>query len=104
MPINIKLPDKGEDITTVIGTRVTTTDGTEIEGVTRIRIDWTADMIAEATIDVDVMPGMTLENVHALLSTETLEQIAEMHGYDLVEKPLISNTPIDTGITHKRKP
>lgn len=83
MTVTIKLPDGKQGITPVHGTRVYTETGAKVQDISRIRLDWQADQVAEATFDIALKPGTTLENVHVLLGTETLEQIAEMHGYTL---------------------
>lgn len=84
MTVTIKLPSPDGGVTSTTGTRVFNHEGREITEITRIRVDWGVDECAYATIDVAVNGGTTLDNVHALLGTETLEQVAEMHGYRLV--------------------
>lgn len=83
MTVTIKVPESISGITPTTGTKVITEDGRELQEVTRVRIDWGVGQVAEATIDIAVTPGMTLDGVHMALGTETLEQIASMHGYEL---------------------
>ena len=85
MTVTIKLP-KGERGQPVAGhyTKVFAHNGSEITGVSHIAIDIRPDEVVQATVDVHLDSNSTLDNVHALLGTETLEQIAKMHGYRLV--------------------
>jgi hypothetical protein len=92
MTIKIVLPksEKGQ-ATPVIGTKIYTENGSEINGFIGINIHTDIGDNVTATIDVVVDDIKGMDNVHALLGTKTLEQIAALHGFAL-------NAPISSKI------
>jgi hypothetical protein len=79
MTIKIVLPEGGEARSSM-GTRVFTSDGSEIKGVTRIQLDLRAGDYIEATITVAVGEVFGLDGVVPTLSRETHDQL-EALGY-----------------------
>lgn len=58
--------------------------GDEIDGVISIDVNMSVNSIITATMDVHVGSIERMDDIHALLGTETLDQIAELHGYKMV--------------------
>lgn len=83
MTISIVLPKPG-GLRTGHGTRVFNEDGVEIKEVTRIDMVIESDCIVTAKIDVAINTIEDMDNIHALLGTETLEQIAKIHGCEFI--------------------
>ena len=79
MTIRIKTPEDG----TTNGTTVFNSDGVEIKGVTSIDIAVRLNSLVAATLEIEMIQSVDMENIHALLGTETLECIAKLHGYKL---------------------
>jgi hypothetical protein len=67
-------------------TKVFNDSGSEISNITEINLNISPDKIVTATVEVSVDSSSELDNIHALLGTETLKQIADLHGYELVKK------------------
>ena len=91
MTVKIVLPelyDKSK-LQIAAGTKVFNHEGAEIENITSIDIRIRPDEIIEATINVAIDRVTEFDNIHALLGTDTLEQIAELHGLSL--HPVKSN-------------
>lgn len=86
MTVKIILPEVAGE-STGVGTRVFNDRGDEISGVSSINISIEPESIVTATMEVYVGSIECMEGVHALLGTETLQQIATMHGYELTPKP-----------------
>ena len=63
--------------------RVTTKDGTELQGVTAIHFDVSIDQPATATIDL-ICPSLSLTAVQAQVPFDQLEQLARAHGFLLI--------------------
>lgn len=86
MTIKISLPKikEGNEVKTGIGTKVFNDKGDEVTNVTSVDIHVSGDSIITATMDIAVGSIDEMDNIHALLGTETLEQIAALHGYELV--------------------
>ena len=70
----------------VIGTKIYAANGDEISGVTGLNIHTDIGDNVTATVDVLIDDVSGMDNIHALLGTETLDQIASMHGYKLVKE------------------
>ena len=87
MSITIKLPEttKGGDCILGLGTKVFTDKGEEVEGITSINVNIETGSIVTATVNVSLTAAEDMKNIHALLGTDTLEQVAEMHGMKLVK-------------------
>lgn len=85
MTVKIVLPEPSDKsgIQTSVGTKVFNHEGAEIENITSIDIRIRPNEIIEAKINVYVNSETDLDNVHALLGTETLEQVAAMHSFEL---------------------
>lgn len=79
--IRIVTPPTG---TTGHGTRITTPDGTEIEGITGIDISLRPNAIVMAKVEV-MMAGLDL-TAHPLLGLETVRAAADAYGFALVPK------------------
>jgi hypothetical protein len=84
MTIKIVLPES-EGVRTCIGTKIFNDEGCEITNIERIRLDLNPDSFITAVVDVCVSSIDNMDNIHALLGTETLEQIADLHGFKLVK-------------------
>ncbi len=98
MTISIKLPEQPEytgGVREMIGghsTKVFNEDGTEINHITAIDISIRPDEIVTATVEVAVDSRDDMENIHALLGTTTLHQIAAMHGFRLESMGVIGSS------------
>jgi len=104
MTIRIELPKFSKnknDIRTAYGTKVFNSDGKEIKDVTSIKMCIDADSILYATLEVAVLGFDNMDNIHALLGTKTLEEIASLHGYEIKIK---SHVPLDSYVKHHTKP
>ncbi len=91
MTISIKFNDDG-GLIAGNSTHVFTESGTEIENITAIDISIRPDEIVTATVDVSVDSRDDMENIHALLGTKTLHQIAAMHGFRLESMGVIGSS------------
>lgn len=89
MTIKIQLPEipvKNTGVQQVAAgwqAKVFSEDGAEIKDITSIDISIRLDEIVTATIDVYINKIENMDNVHALLGTKTLHDIAKLHGYEL---------------------
>lgn len=79
--IRIVMPPSGK---TGIGTKVTTPDGAEIEGITSIDISLRPDSLVTAKVEV-LTAGIDLP-AHPLLGLETVRAAADAYGFVLVQK------------------
>jgi len=86
MTISIILPKTKSGVVTGAGTKVFNDSGSEINNITGISLNIAVNDFVTATIEVNVNSCSELDNIHALLGTETLRQIADLHGYELVKK------------------
>lgn len=97
MTIKIVLP-KPKDIgpscfnmaQTGVGTGIFNHEGQEIKNISSLDMHISPDAIITATIEVAVSGLSEMDNIHALLGSKTLKEIADLHGYDLVPKPIVS--------------
>lgn len=91
MTIKITLPEpcKKGDAQSAVGTRVFNHEGAEIKNITSIDIRIRPDEIIEANINVAINSDGSLDNINALLGTETLNQIAELHGCELTPRSTV---------------
>lgn len=79
MGVKIELP-KCDGAKTGVGTKVYSDSGSEITGISSIDISIKPDCFITAVIDVELNSVDNMDNIHALLGTNTLDQIAELHG------------------------
>jgi len=79
MGIKITLP-KGDDLITGAGTKVFNNKNQEISDITNIDINIDAKCFVTAKVDVYIESIEGMDNIHALLGTKTLQDIAELHG------------------------
>ncbi len=91
MTISIKF-NEDSGLVTGHGTHVFTEAGAEIKNITAIDISIKPDEIVTATVDVSVDSRDDMENIHALLGTKTLHQIAAMHGFTLESMGVIGSS------------
>ncbi len=93
MTISIKLPKNTNEDNVAVGchTKVFNDKGDEIENIMSINISIEPDNIVKATVEVCVDSRSDMENIHALLGTKTLHQIAAMHGFTLESMGVIGN-------------
>jgi len=85
MGVKIVLPQGGNSVGA--GTRIFNDSGSEISGISKIKISIEPDEIVQAEFTVDIHAMEQMDNIHALLSTATIEQVALLHGYELVPLP-----------------
>lgn len=85
MSIRIELPNQGESIKSVYGTKVFTECGTEIKNVTRIEINIEPNDILCAVITVPICEVLGLDGIMPCLSKDVIEQI-EALGYEINRK------------------
>ena len=102
MTIKIVLPKPTSDKDGVVagwGTKVFNDKDSEIKNITGINLKIMPDEIVSATIDVAVSSNTDLSNIHALLGTNTMKEIADLHGYDLTLKvtPTLGNRSVIKG-------
>jgi hypothetical protein len=83
MTITIVLPE-GEGVKVGTGTTVFNHKGDEIKNITNIKLEIGLDLIVYARVEIAVGSIENMDNIHALLGTETLEQIAGLHGFKMV--------------------
>ncbi len=84
MTIKIELKKEGSSgICSGRSTRVFNDKGSEIKNITSINILIDPNAIVTATVDVRVSSLTEMENIHALLGTKTLHDIAKLHNYEL---------------------
>ena len=96
MTVKIVLPESEEgQATPVIGTKIYAENGQEVKGVLGLDIHTEIGGNVTATIDVLIEDISGMDNVHALLGTETLEQIAELHGFALDNDERLSLACVD---------
>lgn len=88
MTIKIQLPNNDE-IKCGWKAKVFSSTGDEIVDITSIDIRIRPDEIVAATIEISVSELESMDNVHAMLGTETLKDIARLHGFDLVRIPTV---------------
>ena len=101
MTVKIVLPESEEgQATPVIGTKIYAENGQEVKDVFGLDIHTEIGGDVTATIDVLIESIAGMNNVHALLGTKTLEQIAELHGLGLTTKSTVSLS--DGIVSHKR--
>jgi len=62
------------------GTRVYTSQGCEVHNITSININYSLNEVVTATVEVALDTSEDMGNIHALLGTQTLEQIAKLHN------------------------
>ena len=79
MTIKIVFPGDGNGVMTANGTKVFNHKGDEIKDVTNVNISIALDEVVTATIDV-AFAAENMDNIHAMLGTKTLEEIATAHG------------------------
>ncbi len=91
MTISIKF-NEDSGLVTGHGAHVFTESGTEIENITAIDISIRPDEIVTATMEVAVDSRADMENIHALLGTKPLHQIAAMHGFTLESMGVIGSS------------
>lgn len=101
MTISIVLPE-GDGLKVGRGTKVLNSDGVEIEAVCCIEISLPLDDVITAKVTVAIDKIENMNNIHALLGTKTLEDIAKLHGCEF--KPININTvqhwPIESKLPH----
>lgn len=90
MTIKIVLPQDNDDVMCCMGTKVFCGD-TEIHDVTSIKIDINPDLILCAKIEVAISSIENMDNIHALLGTKTLEQIALLHGCKIEKQEILES-------------
>ena len=102
MTVKIVLP-KSEDgkATPVIGTKIIAENGAEIKDVIGLDIHTDIGGLVTATIDVLVEDIDGMDSVHAILGTETIKQIALMHGCELTKK---SSIRLGDGVLNYKNP
>lgn len=100
MTISIELPE-GDGLRVGRGTKVFNSDGVEIEGVCDIEISLPIDgaITAKVTVAIDKIENMN--NIHALLGTKTLEDVAKIHGCEIIKKP--NDFDVDSSIEKFKK-
>ena len=81
-----------------IGTRVYNQDGKEIEDVTGLKVGFPFGGRVTATIEVCVADIVNMDNIHALLGTSTLEQIATLHGKVMSDAPTHAIGEVTLGV------
>jgi len=86
MGVKIQLPQGGNSVGAA--TRVFNDSGSEITDIDAISINIIKDKIVQAEFTIDVHEIEQMENIHALLSTVTIEQIALLHGFSLTPLPV----------------
>lgn len=84
MTVKIQLPNNDE-IKCGWKAKVFSSTGDEITDITSIDIRIRPDEIVTATIDISVSELESMDNVHAMLGTETLKDIAMLHGFSLTK-------------------
>lgn len=89
MTISIELIQDG--LQTGLGTKVFNDKGDEIKNITSINISIQPDDVVMATVEVAIGSLDGMGDIHAMLGTETLKQIASLHGYDLVSRSVLGN-------------
>jgi len=94
--IDIVFPD-GDDVRTAIGTKVFTSSGHEVEGVSRIEIDINGCEILLAKITVPIRK-CDVKSFVAALGYESLSELARASGYEL---KLIEKSFLGDGVVHK---
>ena len=72
-------------------TKVFSEDGVEIKDITSINISIQPDEIISATIDVSINKIENMDNIHVMLGTKTLHDIAKLHGWELKRTPIIDS-------------
>lgn len=96
--IDIVFPE-GDEVRTARGTKVFTSSGHEIEGVSRIEIDIDGCEILLAKITVPVRK-CHIKNFVAALGYESLNDLARESGYEL---KLIEKSFLDDGVVRHGK-
>jgi len=101
MTIKIVLPDE-DGVKTCNGTKVFGDKGNEISGVESIKIHMQSGSMLTAEVGVYIGSIDNMDNIHALLCTETLEQVAALHGKKLIDIDGSSLAAIDFKVDFKQ--